>query len=108
MDNKVEGTEGRMPTPSQSSGKAVYIRGSQGQRAEYFAFENVKALLNTSVADAKSSLECQLGINPQQAMVDAQLAIDFINQGSSSLSGQKSRLAMLTTIVNKARKALRN
>lgn len=107
MDNKVEGAEGRMPTPSQCSGKAVYIRGSQGQRVEYFAFENVKALLNTSVADAKSSLECQLGSNPQQAMVDAQLAIDFINQGSS-LSGQKSRLAMLTTIVNKARKALRN
>ncbi|GJA53286.1 hypothetical protein KAM348_07090 [Aeromonas caviae] len=107
MDNKVEGTGGRMPPPSQSGSKAVYIRGSQGQRTEYFAFENVKALLNTSVADAKSSLECQLGNNPQQAMVDAQLAIDFINQGSS-LSGQKSRLAMLATIVNKARKALRN
>lgn len=69
--------------------------------------ENVKALLNTSVADAKSTLECALQGNPLGALADAQLAIDFINQGSS-LSGQKSRLAMLTTIVNKARKALRN
>lgn len=67
--------------------------------------ENVKALLNTSVADAKSSLECQLQSNPQQALADAQLAIDFINQYGNA-EGQKSRLAMLTTIVNKARKQL--
>lgn len=69
--------------------------------------ENVKALLNTSVADAKSSLECVLLGNPQQALADAQLAIDFINEYLDS-EGQKSRLAMLATIVNKARKALRN
>ena len=67
--------------------------------------ENVKALLNTSVADAKSSLECVLLGNPQQALADAQLAIDFINEYLDS-EGQKSRLAMLATIVNKARKAL--
>ena len=42
--------------------------------------DNVKALLNTSVADAKSSLECLLMSNPQQALDDAQLAVDFINQ----------------------------
>ena len=66
---------------------------------------NVKYLLNTSVADGKSSLECQLQSNPQQALDDAQLAIDFINQYGNA-EGQKSRLAMLTTIVNKARKAL--
>ena len=67
--------------------------------------ENVKALLNTSVADAKSSLECVLLGNPQQALADAQLAIDFINQYGNT-EGQKSRLAMLATIVNKARKRL--
>ncbi|WP_303845330.1 hypothetical protein [Aeromonas sobria] len=67
--------------------------------------ENVKALLNTSVADAKSTLECHLQSNPQQALDDAQLAIDFINQYGNA-EGQKSRLAMLATIVNKARKRL--
>lgn len=67
--------------------------------------ENVKALLNTSVADAKSSLECVLLGNPQQALADAQLAIDFINQYGNA-EGQKSRLAMLAAIVNKARKRL--
>lgn len=67
--------------------------------------ENVKALLNTSVADAKSSLECLLQNNPQQSMNDAQLAIDFINQYGQAVS-QKSRLTMLSTIVNKARKRL--
>lgn len=67
--------------------------------------ENVKALLNTSVADAKSSLECVLLGNPQQALADAQLAIDFINEYLDA-EGQKSRLAMLATIVNKARKRL--
>lgn len=67
--------------------------------------ENVKALLSTSVADAKSSLECLLLSNPQQAMDDAQLAVDFINQYGNPAS-QKARLAMLATIVNKARKRL--
>lgn len=67
--------------------------------------DNVKALLNTSVADAKSSLECLLMSNPQQALDDAQLAVDFINQYGQA-TNQKSRLAMLTTIVNKARKHL--
>ncbi len=66
---------------------------------------NVKYLLNTSVDDGKSSLECQLQSNPQQALDDAQLAIDFIN-AFANIEGQKSRLAMLATIVNKARKAL--
>lgn len=67
--------------------------------------ENVKALLNTSVADAKSSLECQLMSNPRQALNDAQLAVDFINEYGTATS-QKSRLAMLTSIINKARKQL--
>ena len=67
--------------------------------------ENVKALLNTSVADAKSSLECLLMSNPQQALDDAQLAVDFINQYGQAIN-QKSRRAMLATIVSKARKRL--
>ncbi|WP_368206546.1 hypothetical protein [Aeromonas sp. s5] len=68
---------------------------------------NVKYLLNTSVDDGKSTLECQLRSNPQQALTDAQLAIDFI-RAFANTEGQKSRLAMLATIVNKARKALKN
>ncbi|MFE8711410.1 hypothetical protein [Aeromonas allosaccharophila] len=68
--------------------------------------ENVKALLNTSVADAKSTLECALQGNPLGALADAQLAIDFIYQYGYA-DGQKSRLAMLNTIANKARKALK-
>ncbi|MBP4066629.1 MULTISPECIES: hypothetical protein [Aeromonas] len=67
--------------------------------------DNVKALLNTSVADAKSSLECLLMNNPQQALDDAQLAVDFINQYGQAIN-QKSRMAMLATIVSKARKRL--
>ncbi|MBL0577794.1 hypothetical protein JD491_09270 [Aeromonas caviae] len=67
--------------------------------------DNVKALLNTSVADAKSSLECLLMSNPQQALDDAQLAVDFINQYGQTIN-QKSRMAMLATIVSKARKRL--
>ncbi|MCS3766913.1 hypothetical protein HNP12_000961 [Aeromonas hydrophila] len=65
----------------------------------------MKALLNTSVADAKSSLECLLMSNPQQALDDAQLAVDFINQYGQAIN-QKSRMAMLATIVSKARKRL--
>lgn len=67
--------------------------------------DNVKALLNTSVADAKSSLECLLMSNPQKALDDAQLAVDFINQYGQAIN-QKSRMAMLATIVSKARKRL--
>jgi len=67
--------------------------------------ERVINLLNTSVTDAKSSLDCIIEQNPKQAQQEAQLAIDFINnQGSAE--HHKSRLAMLTTIVNKARKRL--
>ncbi|MBL0634202.1 hypothetical protein [Aeromonas dhakensis] len=68
--------------------------------------ERVINLLNTSVADAKSTFDCIMEYNPKQAMEEAQLAIDFINsQGEQE--HHKSRLAMLTTIVNKARKRLK-
>ena len=67
--------------------------------------ERVINLLNTSVTDAKSTFDCIMEHNPEQAQQEAQLAIDFINaQGEQE--GHKSRLAMLTTIVNKARKRL--
>lgn len=68
--------------------------------------ENVKALLNTSVADAKSTLECQLLSNPQKVFNDALLALDFIDAYDYRITANKSRRAMLNTIVNKARKQL--
>lgn len=61
---------------------------------------NVTALLNTSVADAKSSLECQLMSNPAQAIKDSKACLDAI----CSDEHQRSRRAMLNTIINKARK----
>lgn len=67
---------------------------------------NVVALLNTSVADAKSSLECLLLRNPQQAMGDAQLALDFIESQDATGTAHSARRAMLRTIVNKASKQL--
>lgn len=67
--------------------------------------ERVINLLNTSVTDAKSSLDCIIEQNPKQPQQEAQLAIDFINNHGSA-EHHKSRLAMLTTIVNKARKRL--
>ena len=91
---------------NECSGVALYLKGTQGRSVHYTQVAKVNALLNTSVTDAKSTLECQLRSDPQQALDDAQLAIDFINQYGNA-EGQKSRLAMLTTIVNKARKALK-
>lgn len=68
--------------------------------------ERVINLLNTSVTDAKSTFDCIMKHNPEQAQQEAQLAIDFINaQGEQE--HHKSRLAMLTTIVKKARKRLK-
>ncbi|MCE9971364.1 hypothetical protein LZ620_20545, partial [Aeromonas salmonicida] len=60
----------------------------------------------TSVADAKSSLECQLRSNPHLALSDAQLALDFMDSQDATGAVHKSRRAMLLTIVNKARKQL--
>lgn len=90
---------------NECSGVALYLKGTQGRGVQYIQVAKVNALLNTSVADGKSTLECQLQSNPQQALDDAQLAIDFINAFANA-EGQKSRLAMLATMVNKARKQL--
>lgn len=62
-------------------------------------------LTNTSVTDAKSSLECTLANDPARALADAAATIDYIKEQRGPDS-QKSRLAMLTTIINKARKCL--
>lgn len=67
---------------------------------------DVTAILSTSVADAKSSLECQLMSNPQYALDNAQLALDFIDSQDATGTGHRARRAMLRTIVNKARKQL--
>lgn len=67
---------------------------------------DVTALLSTSVADAKSSLECQLQNNPRQAMSDAQLALDFLDSQNATGAVHRTRRAMLRTIVNKASKQL--
>jgi hypothetical protein len=67
---------------------------------------NVKALINNSVADVKSAMECVLMTNPAQAMSDAIQAIEYINLQFMGEDHQKSRLAMLRTIVNKARRQL--
>ena len=66
--------------------------------------ENVTSLLNTSVADAKSSLECQLLSNPAKAgdMATACLDILLVNNDGRHMS----RIAMLRTIISKARKQL--
>ena len=66
---------------------------------------NVKYLLNTSVDDG-STLECQLRSKPAAGPDDAQLAIDFIKPVWPKPRSTASRLAMLATMVNKARKAL--
>ena len=67
---------------------------------------SVKYLLNTSVDDGKSTLECQLRSNPQQALDDAQLAIDFINQYGQTAKHRSPPGHARPPSVNKARKAL--
>ena len=63
-------------------------------------------LTHTSVTDAKSSLECTLAKDPARALADATATIDYINLQFMGEDHQKSRLAMLRTIVNKARRQL--
>lgn len=66
--------------------------------------ESVKALLNTSVADARSTLECQLLNNPAQALADATACLAALIAKNDDR--HRSRRAMLSTIANKARKQL--
>lgn len=66
--------------------------------------DKVKALINTSVADAKSSLECRLVNDPQAAKELAQKALEKLSPSFGS--GNLTRIAMLRTIVRKADKLL--
>ncbi len=65
----------------------------------------VNALINTSVSDAQSSLECMLANNPQDAQELAQKVLDRLGKPSIG-SGNMTRIAMLRAIVRKAEKQL--
>lgn len=66
--------------------------------------DKAKSLINTSVADAKCSLECML-------LKDAQAAKDLAEKALEQLplakcGGHMTRIAMLRTVVRKADKLL--
>ncbi len=65
---------------------------------------HIHSLIFTSVQDTKSSLECTLSQNPQQALVDATAALKLMDE---FLYDQPSRRKMLKTIINRANKALK-
>ncbi|MGU5765448.1 hypothetical protein [Aeromonas allosaccharophila] len=65
---------------------------------------NITDLVFTSVQDAKSSLECTLKQNPQEALEQAQAVL--VAMGKFKYY-QPSRHKMLKTIINKASKALK-
>ncbi|CAH8242391.1 conserved hypothetical protein [Vibrio aestuarianus] len=72
--------------------------------------DKVNSLINTSVSDAKGSLECMLARAPQEAKVLAQkvLAQKVLDRlGKPSVGcGNMTRISMLRTIVRKAEKQL--
>ncbi|NAW98623.1 MULTISPECIES: hypothetical protein [unclassified Vibrio] len=61
----------------------------------------VNSLINTSVSDAKSSLECMLASNPQDEKELAQKVLDRLGKPSMGC-GNMTRISMLRTIVHKA------
>ncbi|MDE1350402.1 hypothetical protein L9W80_09585 [Vibrio aestuarianus] len=65
----------------------------------------VNSLINTSVSDAQSSLECMLARNPQEAKELAQEVLDRLGKPSMGC-GQMTRISMLRAIVRKAKKQL--
>ncbi len=67
--------------------------------------DKVNSLINTSVSDAKSSLECMLESNPQDAQELAQKVLDRLGKPSMGC-GNMTRISMLRTIVRKAEKQL--
>lgn len=67
--------------------------------------DKVNSLINTSISDAQSSLECMLARNPQDAKKLAQDAL--VRLGKPSMGcGNMTRISMLRTIVRKAEKQL--
>ncbi|CAH8242718.1 conserved hypothetical protein [Vibrio aestuarianus] len=69
--------------------------------------DKVNSLINTSVADAKSTLECMLNKEPKKAKELAEKALDKLPLPMPhQRNGQMTRIAMLRTIVRKADKQL--
>ena len=67
--------------------------------------DNVKSLINTSVDDARQSLQCMLNHDPQAAKELAQKVLDKL--GCPRIGcGNMTRISMLRTIVRKAEKQL--
>lgn len=62
---------------------------------------NAVSFLSTSVADVRSTLECQLIHDPRGALMDAQTCLAALPQDQ-----HRSLRAVLKTIINKARKQL--
>ncbi|EGR1074285.1 hypothetical protein EFU47_08900 [Vibrio cholerae] len=67
--------------------------------------DKVNSLINTSVSDAQSSLECMLARNPQDAKKLAQEVLDRLGKPRMGC-GNMTRISMLRTIVRKAEKQL--
>ncbi|MCG6380276.1 hypothetical protein [Vibrio fluvialis] len=67
--------------------------------------DNVKSLINTSVDDARQSLQCMLNRDPQAAKELAQKVLDKLGRPRIGC-GNMTRISMLRTIVRKADKQL--
>lgn len=67
--------------------------------------DNVKSLINTSVDDARQSLQCMLNRAPQAAKELAQKVLDKLGRPRIGC-GNMTRISMLRTIVRKADKQL--
>ncbi|MGL4829936.1 MAG: hypothetical protein ACRCXG_11630 [Vibrio sp.] len=67
--------------------------------------DKVNSLINTSVSDAQSSLECMLARNSQDAKKLAQEVLDRLGKPRMGC-GNMTRISMLRTIVRKAEKQL--
>lgn len=70
--------------------------------------DKVTALINTSVDDAKSTLECMLKKDAQAAKELATKALERLPlpKRTGMTNGNMTRIAMLRTVVRKANKQL--
>lgn len=67
--------------------------------------DNVTSLVNTSVSDAKDSMECMLAKSPKEAKELAQKVLEHLGKPTMGC-GNMTRISMLRTIVRKADKQL--
>ncbi len=68
---------------------------------------NARELIDTSVSDAKATLDCMLINNPEQAKKMAEQALSQLPKpGTGIKNGHMTRIAMLRTIVRRADKLL--